>query len=263
MRINNVDTGIFDIGWKMAAIRYGIVTFISFSFAHIFSRQFPFQSNYYFPLQSFLILLGIGVVVCSSSWAITLIYRDRIFTDDMLTANKTLKFIGINFITVSFIYTVIQLFIFDRFSGYGFAIGLFVIGFLAIIENLSFLLVSTVKTKPSKTSDLLVPSGRRTIKTKYSAIAFFKLRSGIVYMYTLDGKQLATAYGSMEELVQVLPANLFFRANRQYLVQKNAISEYTKLENRKLRLTVNSSLPCEYIHVSRYKSKEVKEWMNK
>ena len=202
-------------------------------------------------------------MVCSSSWAVTLIYRNRFFTDDALSVNRVLKFVGINFIAVSLIYTAMQLIVFERFSGYGFTIGLFVIGFLAVIENLSFLLVSSARTNPSKTSDILVPSGRRMVKTKCSDIAYFKLKAGIIYMYTLDGKQLATAYGSMEELVQVLPSNLFFRANRQYMVQKDAINEYSKLENRKLRLTVNSTVLCEHIHVSRYKSKEVKEWMNK
>lgn len=247
----------------MAGIRYGIVAFISLSFAHIFSRQLPFQPDYQFPFRSFLVLSGIGIVVCSGSWAVTLICRNRIFTDDTVSLNRVLKFIGINFLTVSLLYTVIQFSVFDRFSGYGFAIGLFVIGFLAVIENLSFLLISGPRNQPMEVSYILVSSGRRTIKILCTEIAYFKLRSGIIYMYTLNGQKLATSYGSMEELIQVLPLDLFFRANRQYVVQKNAISEYTKLENRKLRLTVNSTLPCEHIHVSRYKSKEVRLWMNK
>ncbi|MGD1959505.1 MAG: LytR/AlgR family response regulator transcription factor [Fulvivirga sp.] len=261
-RINKVDIGIFDIGWRMATIRYGIVAFIAFSFAHIFSHQFPFIGDYQFPYKAFLAILGIGFFVCSGSWAVTLLYRNRIFSDDTLTLNRVLRFVGVNFATVALLYILVQFLVFQSFSGPGFAIGLFVIGLLAIIENLSFLLVSGSKQYSSSVpSRLTVPLSKKKLVMPFEEVAFFKLSDGIIYLYTVDSKRIATVLGSMESLEKSLPSDIFYRANRQHIVQKDAICELIKMENRKLGLTVNSLSSEEKIVVSRYKNKELKKWM--
>ncbi|MEM8567770.1 MAG: LytTR family DNA-binding domain-containing protein [Bacteroidota bacterium] len=260
--IHTVDTGIFDIGWRMATIRYGVVAFIAFCFAHIFSHQMPLVGDYHFPYKMFLAILGMGGVVCSGSWGVTLLYRNRIFSDKALTLNRVLRFIGINFITVSLLYTVVQFLVFRGFSGPGFAIGLFVIGLLAVIENLSFLLVSSRQYIPIPTK-FTVPLGKKELVIPFEEVAFFRLSDGVIYLFTVDGKKIATVLGSMESLEKSLPPAVFYRANRQYIVQKEAVHELIKMKNRKLGLTLNTSAEDEKIVVSRYKSKDLKKWMLK
>ena len=258
--INTVDTGIFDIGWRMASIRYGIVAFISFSFSHIFTQQFPFEADYQFPFKSFFILLGIGFIVCSGSWAVTLIYRNRIFSDDTLTLKRVLKFIGVNFVAVSLLYTGIQFLVFQRFSGSGFAIGLFVIGLLAVIENLSFLLVSSSQSRKSTVSSMIIPSGKKKLKIRFDEMAFFRLKDGIIYLHKTDGRRIPTGLSSMDGVEEYLPKAMFFRANRQYIVSREAITELMRLNNRKLQITINSIVPLEHLTISRYKNKEFSQW---
>ena len=250
----------------MASIRYGIVFLIALGFSHIFSEQMPLTGDYQFPLFSFAALFILGLIVCSSSWCVTLFYRRRIFRDSSLTLGKVAKFIGVNVITVTVVYTLIQLVVFDQVSDRGYAMGFMVISLLAIVENLSFLLVGSVeynsKTVQMKSNDtIMVPTGQKTILIHFKDVAFFYLCSGIVYLSTRDGNKIATLFASLDELTAALPSDIFFRANRQYVIHRDAVTELTRAENRKLKVTMNGQMPKHEINVSRYKNKELVDWL--
>ena len=66
---------------------------------------------------------------------------------------------------------------------------------------------------------------------------------------------------SLDKIEHSLPGELFFRLNRQYIIHRNAIEGFTKVENGKLNVRISSSphFP-ELVQVSRIKAIDFKNW---
>ena len=66
---------------------------------------------------------------------------------------------------------------------------------------------------------------------------------------------------SLDKIEQSIPSQFFFRLNRQYIVHRNAVKGFNKIENGKLNVLL---LPAFYlpeqIQVSRAKAPEFKTW---
>ena len=67
---------------------------------------------------------------------------------------------------------------------------------------------------------------------------------------------------TLEELQQQLNPQNFYRANRQYIVQRSAIKEVEFYFNGRLLLVIHPS-PEEKVLVSKARASEFKEWMNR
>ncbi|BAV05536.1 two component transcriptional regulator, LytTR family [Filimonas lacunae] len=89
-------------------------------------------------------------------------------------------------------------------------------------------------------------------------IAYFYLKSSTVYVNTFDGRQMTTTK-SMDELSR-LAEPLFFRANRQFLVNRKAIQNASNYLSRKLSVTLTVDTP-ETITVSKEKMSGFLEWL--
>jgi DNA-binding LytR/AlgR family response regulator len=109
------------------------------------------------------------------------------------------------------------------------------------------------------TTAFLVHYKNKLIPLAASDIAFFYTANGIVHGNTYTG--LAYPIGStLDELEQSLGQHQFFRANRQFLVNKKAIKDLEFYFNG--RLSVNTQPPAkERILVSKARVPVLKEWM--
>lgn len=122
-------------------------------------------------------------------------------------------------------------------------------------------LLSLIKTsEKTYKSTYLVHFKNELLPIKTQDFAYFYIDSGLVKgktfkneTYTLDKK--------LEDLEEELNPNLFFRTNRQYVVNKEAIESISFYFNGKLVVKVKPAA-SERIVVSKAKATELKQWMN-
>ena len=122
-------------------------------------------------------------------------------------------------------------------------------------------LLSLIKTS-GKTykSTYLVHFKGELLPVKTKDFAYFYIDSGLVKgktfkneTYTLDKK--------LEDLEEELNPNVFYRANRQFIVNKEAIESISFYFNGKLIVKVNPAA-SDRIVVSKAKATDLKSWMN-
>lgn len=110
----------------------------------------------------------------------------------------------------------------------------------------------------TSTTTIMIRYRERLLPFTLEKIAFFCLENEITYMYTLSGKNYAMAE-SLEEL-ENRTGQVFFRVNRQYLVNRNAILDATDHFPRKLK--INLTIPnANEIIVSREKKGKLLAWL--
>lgn len=106
---------------------------------------------------------------------------------------------------------------------------------------------------------LLVHYKDRLIPIDTQSIAFFSIEEGTVYVYTKDNKKFPISQ-NLESLEKQLDPALFFRANRQYIVSRNAIKEVNQYFNNKLSLHTQPASK-EKIIISKARVPELKTWL--
>jgi DNA-binding LytR/AlgR family response regulator len=84
-------------------------------------------------------------------------------------------------------------------------------------------------------------------------------RDELIFLHTLTGQKLVTDYATLDELEELVDPNVFFRANRQYLVNLDAITGYQPHHSGKLLLTLRQVNPPE-ITISKEKAPLFKKW---
>ena len=116
---------------------------------------------------------------------------------------------------------------------------------------------------PEKKHDerLILKVGNRTFFIGFNEIAFLYSSNKITYIVTKESKQYIHDL-SLDTLGGMLPAEMFYRANRQFIVTRTVISEIKPVENGKVSVFLNLSngFPnC--ISVSRLKASSFREWL--
>src|SRR5690554_3589228 len=112
--------------------------------------------------------------------------------------------------------------------------------------------------KPAKSSSVLVNHKEKIIPIKVDDIAVFYIHNQVTYLMTFEGKSyfLNKTLDQIEELC----GEKFFRASRQFLVNRDAISNASHHLSRKFSVTLK--IPFEHqITVSREKLNDFLEWL--
>jgi two-component system response regulator LytT len=110
-----------------------------------------------------------------------------------------------------------------------------------------------------KVTSLLVHYQNKVIPFKLSEIAIFFIKNDATLLYTFD-QQSYVVNKTLDELQQLDP-DLFFRANRQFIVNRNAIKEASHYLARKMSLEL--TLPFEgTITISKEKVSQFFEWLS-
>ncbi|HSR59654.1 MAG TPA: LytTR family DNA-binding domain-containing protein [Robiginitalea sp.] len=98
------------------------------------------------------------------------------------------------------------------------------------------------------------------VPVKTDRIAYFQLDTGLLKAITFD-RHTYHLDGKLEDLEQELDPNLFYRANRQFIVHRDAVEKIKPYFNGKLLLTLNPP-SRERLAVSKAKAPHFKEWMS-
>ncbi|HVT86026.1 MAG TPA: LytTR family DNA-binding domain-containing protein [Chitinophagaceae bacterium] len=111
-----------------------------------------------------------------------------------------------------------------------------------------------------KKNRLLVRKGMENIPLRMQDIVFFYTENKIVYVIDNIGKKYIIDK-NLTELEQELDDNIFFRANRQYIININYIKGYKAYEKVKLMVDLTLTDINHCIIVSQETAPEFKEWM--
>ncbi len=114
------------------------------------------------------------------------------------------------------------------------------------------------RKKSYKTHFLVSIKGSKMVPLLSEEIAFFYIDAGRVKALTFDEKNYLLDF-NLDELCSQLNPDNFFRANRQFIVAKNAIRELDSWFNGRLSVVLKVHTP-ERILISRTRVGEFKNW---
>lgn len=109
---------------------------------------------------------------------------------------------------------------------------------------------------------LTVDSGRQHLVIAFEEIAGLRVEQVYVLLCTRQAKQYV--YGkSLDKVADELPEELFFRLNRQFILHRDTLTGYDRLENGKVlvRLKPTPGFPAD-VAVSRTKAPAFKSWFD-
>lgn len=107
----------------------------------------------------------------------------------------------------------------------------------------------------------LVKQDESLIPVATHIFAYFNIKSSVVKGITFDAESFIIDR-KMESLEDELDPMQFYRINRQFIAQRNAIVRINYGSNGKLVITVSPTFSGSIV-VSKAKSKHFKEWMDK
>ena len=127
-------------------------------------------------------------------------------------------------------------------------------------EDLKKLIASIIQEKTYKTHFLLPLRGDRFIPLTVADIAFIYIDNGIVKSVTHEGRYFVMD-STLDELEEDLEPAAFFRANRQYIISREAIKEAELWFNSRLSITLKVTLPSRII-VSKARVAGFRNWFS-
>lgn len=108
---------------------------------------------------------------------------------------------------------------------------------------------------------LVAVSGNKNIPIPVESIACFYKEGNYTILKTFQASTYLLNH-SLDELAKLLEEKLFFRANRQFIINVNACHYFTNEENGKLSVHLNPPHDDEVI-ISQKKASAFKEWLNR
>ena len=106
---------------------------------------------------------------------------------------------------------------------------------------------------------LLVPHRDSLLPIKTDDISYI-YTAGKNTVVCLNDEQQYFYSKSLDNLINMLSPDDFFRANKQFIVSRNSVKKITAWFDRRLLLTLNTKTP-ETLFVSKNKAAEFKQWM--
>lgn len=114
--------------------------------------------------------------------------------------------------------------------------------------------------QPMQKTSFLVSFQGKFLPVQVSEIAFFTILGEAVWLFTFKGEHYYISH-SLEELEEMVGDKQFYRANRQYLVNFDAIRQVEHGFARKLAVKLAVKTPGPVI-VSKAKANDFLRWMN-
>lgn len=252
------------------AIRRILMVLLAFLMTHIISYQkLPFTSSYQFPLIPFSIFVVYGILICETN---TWNYRQLMGRyGNVFSIKNVRRIVQTNLLTCALIFTVltvIQMWIFHfvmnpfRFAGLlaiclmisAIETGVFIVLELTRIKARKPLTLNRVATEKEA---LTILRNDELLTFEEDDVAYLIHQNGCIVLVNNQGIRFTTQFESLSEVEHRLSSQ-FFRANRQTLVSRKAVHSIKKDVNNKLTLQINHLKAL--LTVSRYKSKELKDW---
>lgn len=105
----------------------------------------------------------------------------------------------------------------------------------------------------------LVRQGQRLISVSVDEVAYFYSEDRVTFLKTHDGRYFPIDY-TLEDVEAQIDPKQFFRASRQFLVERRAIHNVFVHLNGKLKVVLKPAAE-EELYVSRDRAPEFKKWM--
>jgi DNA-binding LytR/AlgR family response regulator len=128
-------------------------------------------------------------------------------------------------------------------------------------HNLISLISNPDSLKNKYKEQFIVSHLKKWIPVAVRDIACF-YRDSINYIYTFSGDKYMLDFATLEEVEELLDPRLFYRSNRQSIININAIQSVKPHENQKLTLTLKPPLKLEF-DISREKAPSFKKWIDR
>lgn len=106
---------------------------------------------------------------------------------------------------------------------------------------------------------LLLHYREKIIPVKVKDIGYAYANAGVTTIHTLSEQDFSVTY-TIDQFESMLNPQLFFRANRQFIVNRNAIEDLEHYFNRRLLLKLHCNTPTKII-VSRLKVNDFMLWL--
>ncbi|MEX1189682.1 MAG: LytTR family DNA-binding domain-containing protein [Bacteroidia bacterium] len=119
-------------------------------------------------------------------------------------------------------------------------------------------LISSIQAEKKYKERILLTKGDRLIPVPVPEILYIHSEDKAVYVMTSDYSRFSIKE-TLDEMTKQLNPNLFFRANRSFLINREAIQNAHLYFNGKIKLGLKSDSSQEVI-VSRERASDFKEW---
>jgi two-component system, LytTR family, response regulator LytT len=123
------------------------------------------------------------------------------------------------------------------------------------IEALAKLITSNQEYK----SSFLVSKAGKLIPVDISNVSFFYIKNELVMLHTTKGDVYMTNY-TLDKLEEEVNPHDFYRANRQFLINRRIVKEVEQYFARKLSVKCSVALP-EHIIISKAKASDFTRWL--
>jgi DNA-binding LytR/AlgR family response regulator len=128
-----------------------------------------------------------------------------------------------------------------------------------IMQNAIKGLIGNFKNSSKYKSHFLIPvKGDKLLPVQTNDIACLYVDTGIIKALTFEGKAYAIDF-TLDELTDLLDPELFFRANRQFIISRTAIKDIDIWFNNRFSVNLKIAVP-EKIIISRIRISEFKKW---
>ena len=114
--------------------------------------------------------------------------------------------------------------------------------------------------RSTESGSLLVRNKDKIIPIEIKSIAFFQLKNALVYLTTFDNKTYFVSK-NLEEIERLTGA-LFFRVNRQFLINRKAVVDASSYLSRKISVKLTVPTP-DIVTVSKEKISAFMEWLER
>lgn len=235
---------------------------------HLATRDsFPDSESYRFPIEGFLSTIALSILIGIIADLNFKFYKKKYFYKKVEAVTivwffaSTLGYITLMYIPLNIILNIVAG---AQTEVYYVTIGLIITLLLSLIligllyaQDLYNLYKSSIND-----AEITIESGAKMTKLSYENIACFYSENKIVYTVQNDGTTINTDF-TLNELEEKINDQMFFRANRQIIIHKDAVSQVEKIENGKLRIQLKASIKNDSIaeiNISRYKRKAFLDW---
>lgn len=127
------------------------------------------------------------------------------------------------------------------------------------LQNIQNLITASSKFS-SKKSRFMVKSGQVIKTIPNEKVAYFLAEEGVVLLVTFEGKRFVINY-TLDQLEEQLENQMFFRANRQLIVNIGAVKEVNPYFKGRLLLNVEPKIQGDQV-ISNSKASIFKEWLD-
>lgn len=128
------------------------------------------------------------------------------------------------------------------------------------LQNIQNLLQASQPKQTSTRSRFLVKQGQAIKALPVEEVAYFLAEEGVVFLYSFQGKRFTINY-TLDQLEEQLDPTKFFRANRHFIVNIEAVQEVRPYFKGRLYLIVKPALEAELI-ISSSRASSFKQWLD-